>query len=365
MSCPLKVDRKQIERMVHGKWFVLDWDEHGLLETRKAFQQAFEDLGGFQIRLHKLAAVAEAGPRQRQKREEVILTPEEIDRAYDHIRDKAPKDSDDNAVNRWIKKEKANDTSPIFHLTKQEITDAIRSNKNQGDHASTQRDFPLTLLDVAPWLRPHLQKILKMLRLYSLVMIGEKKKGKTTIACMIAMAISRMITEETGKGGQPGFRLTEDLDFLKDHEGDVEIPIVYDDGDLWELTVKALKALLDVKAREAKTRCRWTSTKLKGGQCRTVCDNPYDETVKITKDMKTEHFMELIAPSFPKAAGKGNLEAFMERSVFMVNTKTHLVIRFPFEDTVVVVEWPTGGMYLPLPPWATGSLQLWIRCNFE
>ena len=48
----------------------------------------------------------------------------------------------------------------------------------------------------------------------SLVMLGDKKKGKTSLAEIIAMAFSRMRIKETGKVMKPGFRVTQDLHFF-------------------------------------------------------------------------------------------------------------------------------------------------------
>ena len=260
----------------------------------------------------------------------------------------APRDPADNAINRWIKKNSVNPASPIFHFTKQEILDAIKSNKNQGEHASTQHQYQLTLLDVADWVKKHLYQVLQKLDLYSLTMLGIKKKGKTSLACIIAMSISRFRISCGGKDMQAGFRLTQDLDFIKDHAGEVEIPIIYDDGDLFELGPKCLKALFDQKAVEAKTKERYTSTKMQMGQLRIACDNPIDEKVEVSETMSDIKFMELIQPSFSRRMSRSNFEAVMERSIFMVNTTAKLVIRFPMdmEKRFVVVDWPLDGSYL-------------------
>ena len=68
------------------------------------------------------------------------------------------------------------------------------------------------------------------------------------MASIAARAFSQLGIKQSGARMEPGFRLTQDLDFLKDREGEKEIPVIYDDGDMWELSAKQVKALLDVKA---------------------------------------------------------------------------------------------------------------------
>eukprot|EP00973_Karenia_brevis_P026882 3707612-Karenia_brevis.AAC.1 len=88
-------------------------------------------------------------------------------------------------------------------------------------------------------------------------MLGQKKKGKTSLACIIAMCMSRYRISQKGVDIEPGYRLTQDLDFLRDQEGEIEIPVIYDDGDLFLMSAKSVKALLDMKASESKTRERY------------------------------------------------------------------------------------------------------------
>ena len=67
------------------------------------------------------------------------------------------------------------------------------------------------------------------------------------MASIIARVCFQLRIKQSGARMEPGFRLTQDVDFLKDREGE-EIPVIYDDGDMWELSAKQVKALLDVKA---------------------------------------------------------------------------------------------------------------------
>ena len=252
-----KVDMRQMERIARGAIKVLNWSG-STGEARKAFQLEFERLGGCQYRLHALTNPRQGNGSSGDHAD--VLSPEQIDLGYDFIRDNVPHDPDDNSIPRWIKKCKSSPECPIFKFSKYEVYEAVKNLRGAGDFASTQTMFPLTLADVSAWFRPLLEKILPKLLNLSLVLLGEKKKGKTTLAEIIAMAWSRMRQAETGKDIKPGFRVTQDLDFLKDREGEVEIPVIFNDGDTWDLCPKSVLALLDMKAKESKTRERYTST---------------------------------------------------------------------------------------------------------
>ena len=68
------------------------------------------------------------------------------------------------------------------------------------------------------------------------------------MASIIARVFSPFRLRQSGARMEPGFRLAQDLDFLKDRESEKEIPVIYDDRDMWELLAKQVKAILDVKA---------------------------------------------------------------------------------------------------------------------
>ena len=350
-----KVDHRQMEGISHGQLRVIDWGESPS-ETRKLFQLQFEQLGGFQLRLWKLhcpdasggfnSGSASSGQRGCD-RKGVTLTDEQIDRGYDYIKDYAPRNPTNNAIPRWIKKCKQDPMNPIYYFTVTEIKEGMQNNKNEGDHASIVTKHPLTLMDLAPWVRKIMKKVIKKVHLqHSLVLLGEKKVGKTAMGESFAMSTSRYRVRGSKRDIEPGYRLTQDLDFLKDIEGEVEIPLVLDDCDSWELTAKAVLAYLDVKAKEAKTRERWTSTKMKGTQLRILCDNPYDETVEIKLPVTEKMFFDLVRPAFHPKMTAGKIEAALTRAVTMVNTKTHLVVKFGEDADIFCMDWPFGETYL-------------------
>ena len=49
---------------------------------------------------------------------------------------------------------------------------------------------------------------------------------------------------------------------------------------------------------ETKTRKRWTSTKFRGVQLRTACDNAYNEKLSLDGPMTRGKFLQLIATGF-------------------------------------------------------------------
>jgi len=73
-----KVDKRSMDRIAHGKLKVLDWTEGDKGDICKAFQHQFQQLGGFQVRLHALEDPRDP-VRKRGEPEEVVLNDAQID----------------------------------------------------------------------------------------------------------------------------------------------------------------------------------------------------------------------------------------------------------------------------------------------
>ena len=138
----------------------------------------------------------------------------------------------------------------------------------------------------------------------------------------------------------------QDLDFLKDRTGMQEIPVIYDDGDFFELSAKSAKALLDMNAGESKTKERWTSTKFSGSQLRIITDNAYNADMQITIPLSLQQFFDLIRPAFHKKMADPQIEACIERANIWVNTETHFVMKLAMEPSILVQAWPANGSYM-------------------
>eukprot|EP00973_Karenia_brevis_P087577 12142625-Karenia_brevis.AAC.1 len=57
-------------------------------------------------------------------------------------------------------------------------------------------------------------------------------------------------------------------------------------------------------------------------------------------------FVRLVRPAFNMKIHTANLEAILERTHILVNTKDHLVMRLALSDCISVISWPLEGSYL-------------------
>ena len=333
-----RVNHGEISAVAHGAWKCLDYAAGVAGDTQmvddgtynrgkhstalKKFQATLEKLPGQQALLFKLQPVM--AKSRGKNRNEVELTPEQVDAGYDYIEMYGPRSQAKNAFGRFIKKHMTNNspTNPLAGFTRLEILDALKNRRQQGEHASVQQNYPLTLQDVAKWFRPLLVDLLPRMNVASLILLGEKKQGKTALASILASAYSAFQVKKNGlQDTKAQFRLTQNLDFLKDAEGEPWIPFIFDDGDLKDWSPKVMKAFLDQKASESMSWARWGGSKYKGGQLRIICDNPYDNQVDLSKYINGSFvslpmFYRLIAPAFPKKMDMANLEAVLPSAQF-------------------------------------------------
>lgn len=66
-----------------------------------------------------------------------------------------------------------------------------------------------------------------------------------------------------------------DLDFFHTQIGQVEVPCIFDDGDLFDQRPKVLKAFLDPAQAEAMTRERWGANTFVQWQARFAAENEH------------------------------------------------------------------------------------------
>ena len=344
------INRQVVNSLKSGVVYQIDWGDGTDRQTKRlAFQHLWARLGGFQRNCQSLQAQELRRQGSREGAGKRLLSPDEIDKGYDLIRDchnSGQLQSDDNSLNRWMKKQMNDPTSDLFGWSKADILDGFKSLQSQSDGAKVQTEYPLDLRDCDDWLAPLLLVLLPKLLQTSLLLMGENSIGKTALATILAMAFSRYWIHRNGKSVRASFRLTQDIDFLKGIPGSQEQPVIVDDGGLGEWLAKTLKAFLDMKAREAAVRARWTRTSFVCGQLRIGTDNPYNEDVDLSgAPMTLRTFLELIQPCFP-GLSRANMMAVLKRANVVVNTRTHVVLKVAAEERFVVLEIPPGRMYI-------------------
>ena len=101
--------------------------------------------------------------------------------------------------------------------------------------------------------------------------------GKSQVAIIALMMHSLYWHAREDAAGEPSIYSVPDLDFLRGHAGTRTMPVLFDDGDLPEQTMKAFKAVTDVRAHSPMVHVRWDATSFAQSQARAITDNAFDE----------------------------------------------------------------------------------------
>lgn len=223
--------------VLQGSGYIPTWTQDRI-RTNKVIHDMLGRLGGNQFRYRrwrapKSASVnnekkGDAGPRRH------LMSEDEIDTAFDFIKKHAPRSNKDSKQSKFILKQLNNPDSPCFHMSKADIQGAISDIRNEQVHAETMGYYGLCFSDLSPWAQKTIKSMLPSLLKKGLLLIGEPGWAKTPVLTIISMAMSRYhkrrLKREFSKFGQ--YRTTPDLDFLKDEAGVLDIPVIFDDGDL-------------------------------------------------------------------------------------------------------------------------------------
>ena len=165
----------------------------------------------------------------------------------------------------------------------------------------------------------------------ALVLLGEAGAGKSPLGRSILMAQVRHNQVRFSSRQKPCIRCTPEIDFLRGEQGHVAMGDFLDDTTIKWLSNKMLKSLLDVGLYEAMSWARWGAVKWVQNQPRAVADNTFDEDKVKTESflpcVPYEEFSSIIKPAFGPDITKAHMNAIFQRSVFVVNTDTHIYYR--------------------------------------
>ena len=348
-----KVSHRQIAPLIRGELKVFDWDGRVPAEVRKGTQFLFHALGGFQFTTHFLKdcsrpAKATSSHELDTREEKRLLTEDEINKGFEFILAASEQQMTKFQLLRWIKVQQNSRSSPVFGWSKMEIADMFRTLKDEGDLSSLLTAWPLTLYDVAPFLREVVRDILKNFAFESLLLLGYPGSGKTPLATCMGRAHGHYKIKKDKKLLPVGVRIAQDLDFFRGQPGSEYHVDILDDAHIPGLEPVEFEAFTGVRAREAMVRARWGASKFHGP--RIGCDNTFDPSIKINKElgMDLETFLQLIAPCFKRGFGEPNVLAVLKRATVVVNTETHVVIKFAGKEEITILDipGPVRGCYL-------------------
>ncbi len=272
-----------------------------------------------------------------------------LDRGFDFIEQKAPREAQGLDVLRWITKftHKQCVNSPICGWKDSLVEKAIRGLQQQGVLAKVRKYLPLSLKSLDPaMLRFILGPLLPSLRTTSIVFLGENGIGKSPVAEILALALARYWINKHGVDRDPTVRIAPDMDFFRGDPGNPYTPFIFDDGDVASVEMRKLKSFLEVGEEESMTRERWGASKFVRNQWRCLCDTVYcwEAMPDIAADLDTPgshaslsmaQFLDLISPAFGKT-GLPNIMALLKKAHIVVNTNSHIVVKQAKQEQVKV-----------------------------
>ena len=190
----------------------------------KAFQHLFEQLGGFQVRYFYLSATGPKAPKSTS----------DINKGFDFIFEHAPRVNFKLQMTRWIEIQINSEDSPIFGWNPSLVEKSCRTLASTNSLVTVTEHLPLTLKDIRGcWLDFCFYDVLKCLHHDTLLLLGEANMGKTPVAMILAMALSRYwIAKDAKQDLSPGFRTASDLDFFRGEPGSKYVPDLFEDGDM-------------------------------------------------------------------------------------------------------------------------------------
>lgn len=298
---------------------------------RKVLQYCFENLGGRQFKSFELSALATAKKPMKavpfEDKED-----EDIDAGFDYILKFGPRAPCEMQQLRWQTKAIRNAASPIFGWPVGLVEKALRNLASDG--ALARKEFqwplPLTLKYYQPWLMEVLEKVWDFDQ-SAVIFLGEAGVGKSPLGRSILMAQVRQNKTRFNLEGLPCIRCTPEIDFLRGEQGSVLMGDFLDDTSLSLLSMKMVKAFLDVGLYESMCWARWGATKWVQNEPRAVADNTYDSEIPLppsfVKQVSFPTFYNMVRPSFTEQASKAHMHAVFKRACFLVNSKEHLYFR--------------------------------------
>ena len=331
LAFPDKVKPSFLKGVVFGTPQRAKWMSGNPKVGRKVLQYCLEGLGGRQFKCFELSSqvtnkkIGKAIPFEDKE-------DEEIDAGFDYILKHGPRSSSEMAQLRWQTKAIRKENSPICGWPTGLVEKALRNLASDG--ALARKEFswpiPLTLRYYAPWLLKCLEGLWDFDQ-SSLVMLGEAGVGKSPLGRSVLMAQVRYNKAHFNLEGEPCIRCTPEIDFLRGEAGSILMGDFLDDTSLSLLSVKMVKAFLDVGLYESMCWARWGATKWVQNEPRTVADNTYDDGVKLppsfVPQVSFETFYNMIRPAFTDQASKAHMDAIFKRTAFLVNSKEHLYFR--------------------------------------
>ena len=198
------------------------------------------------------------------------LEDEDLDAGFDFLSKHGPRSGSDLQQLHWQTKELRKKDSPVFGWPQALVDKALRTLSSDGALARKEFDWPLSL--TSTFFRPWVLEILEAVWDFdksSLVLLGESGAGKSPLGRSVLMAQCRRNKQIFECHHQPCIRCTPELGSCAGSP----IGDFLDDPTSSELSIKALKSLLDVGLCESMSWARWGAVKWVQNQPRALAAN--------------------------------------------------------------------------------------------
>ncbi|CAE7362281.1 unnamed protein product [Symbiodinium sp. CCMP2592] len=315
---------------VYGKAHIYRWRAANPKVGKKILQYTLENLGCYQFKVFDLQTFSAAKNTNTRFEDK---TDEEVDAGFDYIATEGPRSSSEMQQLRWMTKAIKNTSSPIFNWPNSLVEKALRNLATDGALAKKIEEWPIPFTSTFyhTWVLDIFEKVWDF-DTSALVLLGEAGAGKSPLGRSVLMAQVRHNQIRFSSRQKPCIRCTPEIDFLRGEQGHVAMGDFLDDTTIKWLSNKMLKSLLDVGLYEAMSWARWGAVKWVQNQPRAVADNTFDEDYKVKTEsflpsVPHEEFSNIIKPAFGPDITKAHMNAIFKRSVFVVNTDTHIYYR--------------------------------------
>ena len=213
-----KVKAVAVLPFIRGKGYEVSWGSN-IKNTRQAFQFMLEQMGGMQYRTNCLTAEkkrpAAKGPLSKNE--------EDLDAGFDYILKGGNRNKAELGQPRWVVKEIANESNPIYGWHKGLVQEALTQLATDGTLAKTVTTFPLTISDLQDWFAVILELLVPHCMDKGVWFLGEPGVGKTWVARILSMMWSRY------HGGNGSFKIANDMDFFRGAAFTKMLPALFDD----------------------------------------------------------------------------------------------------------------------------------------
>ena len=289
-SPDVKLTKACLEFLCYGTPYVLKWQGHAQ-NFRKGFQWFLEQLGGWQCRQYALTHMLPCHqPRPDSSKGGSYmsnLSEEAVDKGFAFIEEEAGRLGTEWKGVQWTTKNlNTNSESPIYARPQALVERSLRALQTDGVLALPIEDFHFTLADVEYSILDFaVRHMLKNMKTHSNGFIGSPGSGKTPLARIIAMCISKYWKRTLKISTPPSFREATEFDFFRGQAGRKDRPDIHDDGCLASEPIRNMKGFADVGCI-AMTRERWGAAKFVQGQMRVFVCNDFDFTPWLVKHQR-------------------------------------------------------------------------------